>query len=119
MPRGNVANLIDPAQRKKMNAFYAADMPKYLKFLGKESLDNYQKSFIMKRAWASVRGAHETEYPFSSSTAYVHANKSIIDKRAAVSAAKREKKREDKLGQKAKEKDKAKKAKDKAKKAKK
>lgn len=113
MPRGNVANLIDPAKRKKMNAFYASDMPKFLKFLGKNSLDNYQKSFIMKRAWAAVDGRHETDYPYSSLAAYVRANKPIIDKRAAVALAKREKKKEAELGLKLKEK--AKKMKEKAK----
>jgi hypothetical protein len=113
MPRGNVANLIDPAKRKKMNTFYATDMPKFLKFLGKNSLDNYQKSFIMKRAWASVDGRHETEYPYSSLAAYVRANKATIDRRAEVALAKREKKKEDKLELKIKEK--AKKIKEKAK----
>jgi hypothetical protein len=113
MPRGNSSNLVDPVRRKKMNEFYAIDMPKFTKFIGSNSLNNYQKSFIMKRAWASVDGKHDTEYPYSSLAAYIKANKSIIDKRAATALAKREKKKEDKLQ--AKEKEKVKKAKAKAK----
>lgn len=112
MAKGNASNLVDPARRKKMNNFYKTDLPKFMKHLGKDSLNSYEKSFIMARAWAAVDG-REGDFPYSSLSAYIKENKPRLDKRAAASKAKREAKKEKKEEEKAKEK--AKKAKAKAK----